>query len=81
MSESSISEDRPWPYRLHSPAAAGAGQRSWAGLSRLIMAVLREYRARRANRHLLALSDHTLKDIGLTRDEVARAVRLGRDPS
>ena len=74
-----ISPTRPWPYGSGRRMPIRAGGRPWAGVSRLIAAVLRGYRARRDARHLLALSDHLLRDIGLTRGEVARAVRAGCD--
>jgi uncharacterized protein YjiS (DUF1127 family) len=41
--------------------------------------MLSEYRARRASRELMACSDLLLRDMGVTRSEIARVVRHGRD--
>ena len=55
--------------------------RTTAGPSRiggLFGALLREIRIRRALRHVSALDDHALCDIGLSRGSVEDAVRHGR---
>jgi uncharacterized protein YjiS (DUF1127 family) len=41
--------------------------------------IAQELRIRRDTRHLMLMSDQMLKDIGLTRAEIGRAVRYGRD--
>jgi uncharacterized protein YjiS (DUF1127 family) len=46
--------------------------------ARLLAAVARAHRLRRAARELGGLDDRTLRDIGLDRGEVWRAVRAGR---
>ena len=46
---------------------------------RTARAIAQELRVRRDRRHLMAMSDHMLKDIGLTRAEIGGAVRYGRD--
>jgi uncharacterized protein YjiS (DUF1127 family) len=47
-------------------------------LARLIRAVATEWRIRRDLRELMALNDHMLKDIGVSRAQVAHAARFGR---
>jgi uncharacterized protein YjiS (DUF1127 family) len=75
-----ITPDRPWPYK---PAHQATGSMAWAslaaGTSHLVAPVLRWYRARRDSRQLMAFGDHMLHDIGLSRGEIERAVRTGRD--
>jgi uncharacterized protein YjiS (DUF1127 family) len=46
---------------------------------RLADAIAVELRIRRDMRHLTAMSDHMLKDIGLRRADIPHAVRYGRD--
>jgi len=41
--------------------------------------IVEEIRIRRDTRELMAMSDHMLKDIGLTRAQIGGAVRYGRD--
>ena len=63
------------------PYAAQQPLRS-SGLSLLtrIVATLSEWlRAEREARRLSALDDHMLKDIGIARSDISRAVRDGRD--
>jgi uncharacterized protein YjiS (DUF1127 family) len=45
---------------------------------RAARAIAQELRIRRDTRELMAMSDHMLKDIGLTRAEIGPAVRYGR---
>jgi uncharacterized protein YjiS (DUF1127 family) len=75
-----ITPDRPWPYK---PARQAAGSAAWArlvaGTSDLITSVRRWHRVRRDSRQLMALSDHMLQDIGLSRSAIERTVRTGRD--
>jgi uncharacterized protein YjiS (DUF1127 family) len=47
-------------------------------LMRFVRAIAREHRIRRDTRDLMTMSDHLLKDIGLTRSQVRYAVRFGR---
>ena len=55
--------------------------RAWFGgvAARCARAIALELRIRRDTRELMAMSDHMLKDIGLTRAEIGSAVRYGRD--
>ena len=46
---------------------------------RTARAIAKELRIRRDTRELMAMSDHMLKDIGLTRAGIRGAVRYGRD--
>jgi uncharacterized protein YjiS (DUF1127 family) len=46
-----------------------------AAAAQAIGAVRRWYRRRCDLRHLMGLDDRLLRDVGLTRDQVARAVR------
>jgi uncharacterized protein YjiS (DUF1127 family) len=64
---------------------AGAAARPWslsawfaAAAARSARAIANEVRIRRDTRQLMLMSDHMLKDIGLTRAEIDRAVRYGR---
>ena len=47
-------------------------------VARLIRSVAAEYRIRRDTRALMSFSGHMLKDIGLSRQQIAHAVRFGR---
>jgi uncharacterized protein YjiS (DUF1127 family) len=49
-----------------------------SGFFRLLLEVRRELAMRRAARDLEAFSDYQLKDIGIARSDIARAVRHGR---
>jgi uncharacterized protein YjiS (DUF1127 family) len=46
---------------------------------RAARAIAQELRIRRDMRHLMAMDDRMLKDIGLTRADIGGAVRYGRD--
>jgi uncharacterized protein YjiS (DUF1127 family) len=80
MFSQTITPDRPWPYK---PAHQAVGSTAWARLvadmSHLVALVLRWHRARRDSRQLMAFGDHMLQDIGLSRGEIERAMRMGRD--
>jgi uncharacterized protein YjiS (DUF1127 family) len=68
--------------RRHADAAAELPSLSaWLGgvARRFARAMAKEVRIRRDTLELLAMSDHMLKDIGLTRAEIGHAVRYGRD--
>jgi uncharacterized protein YjiS (DUF1127 family) len=56
---------------LLSAALAGAGSKIWA----CIAAYIYRRALRRAESALMTLDDRTLRDIGLTRDEIPAAVR------
>ena len=47
-------------------------------LMRFVRAIAREHRIRRDTRELMSMSDHLLKDIGLTRSQIRYAVRFDR---
>jgi uncharacterized protein YjiS (DUF1127 family) len=49
------------------------------GLTWLIAAIAHELHIRRDMRHLAAMEDHMLKDIGLRRSQIEYCVRYGRD--
>jgi uncharacterized protein YjiS (DUF1127 family) len=76
----SASSAAGWPDRSARQAAgATAGACLRAGLRQLVAPVRRWHRAQRDARQLMALDDHLLQDIGLSRDEIERALRAGRD--
>lgn len=50
-----------------------------AGVAALIEACAAAKRARQTRRMLLGLSDHMLRDVGLTREQIARISR-GQEP-
>ena len=62
--------------------AAGQRQRRKAGtiLSSWLVAAARWRRVRRAIQEVARLDDRMLKDIGIHRSEIERAVRRGRAP-
>jgi uncharacterized protein YjiS (DUF1127 family) len=71
-------------YRFtHAARSPAPGRAVWArvraGLVGLIGALAREREIRRSIRHLASLNEHVLRDIGLTRGDIERAVRFGRD--
>jgi uncharacterized protein YjiS (DUF1127 family) len=49
-----------------------------AAITTVIRALAVEWRLRRAIRELESLDDHRLRDLGLTRRNIERAVRRGR---
>jgi uncharacterized protein YjiS (DUF1127 family) len=74
-----ITPDHPWPYRA---ARGHAGPTFWArsraGLAQAAAAASRWHRTHRDTRRLMALDDRMLRDVGLGRGEVERAMRGGR---
>jgi uncharacterized protein YjiS (DUF1127 family) len=71
-------------YRFtHVARSPAPGRAVWAraraGLAGLIGALAREREIRRSMKHLASLDDHALRDIGLTRGDIERVVRFGRD--
>jgi uncharacterized protein YjiS (DUF1127 family) len=68
--------------RTHADAVAQPWSlsASFEGVAaRIARAIAKEVRIRRDTRKLMLMSDWMLKDIGLTRAEIGRAVRYGRD--
>jgi len=64
-----------------APAARGrsSAPESVAGkVARSFRALVRRHREARAIEHLESLSDHSLKDIGIARSEIALVVRWGQ---
>jgi uncharacterized protein YjiS (DUF1127 family) len=78
VSTRTITHEHPWPYRI---AREAAGPTLWArsreGLAQAAAAVSRWHRLRRDARRLMALDDRMLRDVGLSRGEIERAVRGG----
>ena len=71
-----------YPQSLHIGAAGATVHlfaRLAAALSGLAQALLTELLRQRAIRELHRLDDHMLADIGLERDQIDVAARLGRD--
>ncbi len=62
-----VTRDNPFPAMIPRAPAAPAPP---GGLLRLLLAVETWLARRRQRRGLLELSDHTLRDIGITRCEV-----------
>ena len=69
-------------FTLAARGTAAAGS-VWAqvrsGLVGLLQALARERELRRSLRELATLNDYMLHDIGLTRSDIDRAVRFGRN--
>jgi uncharacterized protein YjiS (DUF1127 family) len=67
----------------HAARGTAAAGSVWAqvrsGLVGLIQALARELELRRAMRELATLDDYMLHDIGLTRSDIEREVRFGRN--
>jgi uncharacterized protein YjiS (DUF1127 family) len=79
MFAQTITHEHPWPYRTtrgHVDSTLWA--RSREGLAHAAAAVARWHRLRHDTRRLMALDDRLLRDVGLSRGEVERAVRGGR---
>jgi uncharacterized protein YjiS (DUF1127 family) len=62
---------RGWLRQISSLLAAG---------SAMLLALKREIEIRRGGAALEGLSDHELKDIGISRGDIQRVVREGRAP-
>jgi uncharacterized protein YjiS (DUF1127 family) len=74
-----ITHEHAWPYRTAREVAGPTlGARSREGLAHAVAAVSRWHRLRCDTRRLMALDDRMLRDVGLSRGEVERAVRGGR---
>jgi uncharacterized protein YjiS (DUF1127 family) len=76
----SITSERPWVHGLGLatlPESRRPG--SLSGIARLMSALIVEFRARRAARRLMELDDYMLRDMGLSRTDIGRVVRGGRD--
>jgi uncharacterized protein YjiS (DUF1127 family) len=71
-------------HRPRDLQRAGVGRSVWmlacGVLRRLTVALAAERRALRAIRELESFDDHRLRDLGLTRLTIERAVRFGREP-
>ncbi|HEU0222611.1 MAG TPA: DUF1127 domain-containing protein [Paracoccaceae bacterium] len=71
------------PSNHGGAAARPFGPRPLAWALAQLRDLARDFRAwearRRAHRHLMALSDHHLRDIGLERDNIEAALRRGRN--
>lgn len=67
----------------HAPAAGRAFATMYAAiyarLARMARAVGREIDIACARRSLMCMPDHMLKDIGIDRNQIDRAVRFGRE--
>ena len=67
---------------LHSDAVHNAGEgllaRVQAQAVKLFEALAEAYAAHRTAAELRTLSDHALRDIGISRDDIARVARYGR---
>lgn len=63
---------------LPTSARRDVAGRISARLRSLVVAAAQARVARRAERHLIELPDHLLKDIGISRSGIRRAVRQGR---
>jgi uncharacterized protein YjiS (DUF1127 family) len=68
----------PWPYERKAHGNSVARLRA-SGVSGFLKSMSERRRQRRAIRELEAMDDYMLKDIGIGRSEIMRAVRYGRD--
>ena len=78
MSAPTITHEHPWPYRAargHAGPASRARPRD--AVARAAAAVARWHRAHRDAQRLTMASDRMLRDVGLGRGEVERAVLRG----
>jgi uncharacterized protein YjiS (DUF1127 family) len=71
---------KPITYQVDA-APRGWSLSAWVGgvAARCARAIAEEVRIRRDTRQLMLMSDGMLKDIGLTRAQIDRAVRYGRE--
>ena len=72
-----ITPSHPWPGTLHPDPSPW--RRALVGIRQLASVVLSAYHAHRASRQLMACSDLVLRDMGVSRGEITRVVRHGRD--
>ena len=73
---------KPITYQAKPEAPASHGSLSaWFGTvaARCARAIAQEMRIRRDTRELMLMSDRMLKDIGLSRAQIDRAARYGRE--
>jgi uncharacterized protein YjiS (DUF1127 family) len=75
MLQATVIADRPG-FPISAPR--GTSGRVWAHVRPLLVAATRACIARRAERVLMEMPDHLLKDIGIGRSDIRRAVRHGR---
>jgi uncharacterized protein YjiS (DUF1127 family) len=74
-----ITHAHPWPYHTaRGHAGPTLRARSRDAVARAAAAVARWHRAHRDAQRLMMASDRMLRDVGLGRGEVERAVRAGR---
>jgi hypothetical protein len=59
-------------------ALRGTLGRAWARVQPLLVVSAQDGIARRAERHLVEMPDYLLRDIGIARSDIGRAVRQGR---
>ena len=74
-----ITSERPWVHGLGLATPKSRGPGSLSGIALLMSALIVEFRARRAARRLMELDDYMLRDMGLSRTDIGRVVRGGRD--
>jgi uncharacterized protein YjiS (DUF1127 family) len=74
--DSQVAASRPFGAPVARPALAGVVTRT---VGRIAATIADELRIRRDMRQLMAMDDHMLKDIGLTRADIRAAVLYGRD--
>jgi uncharacterized protein YjiS (DUF1127 family) len=64
---------------MPSSGMAGGSASLWQMAMRLYARAMRAHRNRKAERALMEASDEMLKDIGISRSEIAGMVRLGAE--
>jgi uncharacterized protein YjiS (DUF1127 family) len=74
--DSEVAATQPFGTPIARNGLAGVVTRV---VARIAAAVAEELRIRRDMRQLRAMDDQMLKDIGLTRADIGKAVRYGRD--
>jgi uncharacterized protein YjiS (DUF1127 family) len=80
MFPQTVTHEHPRPRKTAQAVAkpTPGAPRPPLGMNRVFARVLRWRRRRRDARRLMALDDRMLRDVGLSRGEVERAVRGGR---
>lgn len=68
----------PWPH-ARKAHGNGVSRLLASGISGFLQSMSERRRQRRAMRELEAMDDYMLKDIGIGRSEIKRAVLYGRD--